>query len=221
MLKRCILNCCYWGFIYIKNITDFTFHEFYQSGFFSSSLYIFINQSELSSFGFICFFWYTHLKLPLKIGWQILIILLFGIFFRHDLLNFNVSIYFFYSFTRCQIRLNLIGNDMERQRVRDVSQSFLVEFCIDFFMVTMAFMKTVGHTVLENFSTKKVFVSFISIQEWLLVSPFDLIFEVFKYFSSKLKKIINSKAICINFTAIFINFYFSFLWTNSRVSRNE
>ena len=187
MLKRCILNCCYWGFIYIKNITDFTFHEFYQSG--SSSLYIFINQSELSSFGFICFFWYTHLKLPLKIGWQILIILLFGIFFRHDLLNFNVSIYFFYSFTRCQIRLNLIGNDMERQRVRDVSQSFLVELCIDFLMVTMAFMKTVGHTVLENFSTKKVFVSFISIQEWLLVSPFDLIFEVFKYFSSKLKKI--------------------------------
>ena len=142
MLKRCILNYCYWGFIYIKNITDFTFHEFYQSG--SSSLYIFINQSELSSFGFICFFWYTHLKLPHKIGWQILIILLFGIFFRHDLLNFNVSIYFFYSFTRCQIRLNLIGNDMERQRVRDVSQSFLVEFCIDFFMVTMAFMKTVG-----------------------------------------------------------------------------
>ena len=187
MLKRCILNYCYWGFIYIKNITDFTFHEFYQSG--SSSLYIFINQSELSSFGFICFFWYTHLKLPLKIGWQILIILLFGIFFRHDLLNFNVSIYFFYSFTRCQIRLNLIGNDMERQRVRDVSQSFLVELCIDFLMVTMAFMKTVGHTVLENFSTKKVFVSFISIQEWLLVSPFDLIFEVFKYFSSKLKKI--------------------------------
>ena len=175
----------------------------------------------MSSFGFICFFWYTYLKLPHKIGWQILIILLFGIFFRHDLLNFNVSIYFFYSFTRCQIRLNLIGNDMERQRVRDVSQSFLVELCIDFLMVTMAFMKTVGHTVQENFSTKKVFVSFISIQEWLLVSPFDLIFEVFKYFSSKLKKIINSKAICINFTAIFINFYFSFLWTNSRVSRNE
>ena len=131
MLKRCILNYCYWGFIYIKNITDFTFHEFYQSG--SSSLYIFINQSELSSFNFICFFWYTHLKLPLKIVWQILIILLFGIFFRHDLLNLNVSILFFYSFTRCQIRLNLIGNDMERQRLRDVSQSFLVELCIDFF----------------------------------------------------------------------------------------
>ena len=219
MLKRCILNYCYWGFIYIKNITDFTFHEFYQSG--SSSLYIFINQSELSSFNFICFFWYTHLKLPLKIVWQILIILLFGIFFRHDLLNLNVSILFFYSFTRCQIRLNLIGNDMERQRLRDVSQSFLVELCIDFFMVTMAFMKTVGRTVLENFSTKKVFVSFISIQEWLLVFPFDLIFEIFKYFSAELKIIINSKVICINFTAIFINFYFSFLWTNSRVSRNK
>ena len=214
MLKRCILNYCYWGFIYIKNITDFTFHEFYQSG--SSSLYIFINLSELSSFNFICFFWYT-----LKIVWQILIILLFGIFFRHDLLNLNVSILFFYSFTRCQIRLNLIGNDMERQRLRDVSQSFLVELCIDFFMVTMAFMKTVGRTVLENFSTKKVFVSFISIQEWLLVFPFDLIFEIFKYFSAELKKIINSKVICINFTAIFINFYFSFLWTNSRVSRNK